>query len=234
MLNPNPRGTRTVNSRRQAAHRAVLSSAAITALAVLLAACGSSSSSSTSSSGSSPGAKSGNRTALTACLRKHGVTLPAGGKIPGGGTPPPAGAGAGTAPTGAKPPAGAPGGGAGGTKLQSALKACGAKFPARPGSAGFSHQAIQKYVTCVRQHGYNLPSANFSGRGSVFPSSVRSNPKFKAASRACQSLLTPKGGGHLMSDKPPRTRSRRTQHRPLTLNACAGAPVVVSTSGRWF
>lgn len=69
MLNPNPRGTRTVNSRRQAAHRAVPSSAAITALAVLLAACGSSSSSSTSSSGSSPGATSGNRTALTACLR---------------------------------------------------------------------------------------------------------------------------------------------------------------------
>jgi hypothetical protein len=195
MHNSNSKGVWTVNSRRRSAYRAVVSFAAVAALVVLLAACGSSSSTSTSSSGSSPGANTGNRTALAACLHKHGVTLPAGGKPPGGGTPPSTGAGAGTPPAGGNPPSGAPGGGAVGSKLQSALKACGAKFPARGGSAGFSHQAIQKYVSCVRQHGYKLPAANFSGRGSVFPSSVRSNPKFKTASRACQGLLTPKGGG---------------------------------------
>jgi hypothetical protein len=198
MHSSKPKGTRTVNSGRQTIQRFVLSTAALAALAALLAACGSSSSANaanTTSSASSAGANGANRTALTACLRKHGVSLPSGGKAPGRGTPPAGGAGTGTTPAGGKPPTGAPGGGAVGPKLQAALKACGAKFPARGRSASFSHQAIQKYVTCVRQHGYNLPTPNYSGRGSVFPNSVRSKPKFKTASRACQSLLTPKGGG---------------------------------------
>jgi hypothetical protein len=46
----------------------------------------------------------------------------------------------------------------------------------------------------VRQHGYNLPSPNLSGKGAVFPSTIRSNPAFQAASRACQSLLFPNRG----------------------------------------
>ncbi len=49
-------------------------------------------------------------------------------------------------------------------------------------------------MTCVRQHGYNLPSPNFSGKGPVFPANIRSNAKFQAASRACQSLLVPQRG----------------------------------------
>jgi hypothetical protein len=163
---------------------------------VLLAACGSSSTSSSSKTSTSAAAGgSASRTALVACLRKHGVTLRRG--APGGG-----------------PPSGAPGtsGGSGGGgfggfggggarrfsganrgKFQAAFKACGANFPHGGRRFTFSHAAVTKYVTCVRQHGYNLPTPNFSGKGSVFPAGIRSNAKFQKASRACQSLLRPPG-----------------------------------------
>jgi hypothetical protein len=169
---------------------------ALLALCALLSACGSNSSSKTSSSASASAKTGGNRAALVACLRKHGVNLPASGGAPGGGAP---GAGGGTPPgaSGGAPPSGFPGGSAGGSKFRAAFKACGANFPAgRPGSGGFSRQNIQKYVTCVRQHGYQLPNPNFSGSGSVFPANVRSNAKFQAASRACQSLLRPAGAAN--------------------------------------
>jgi hypothetical protein len=172
----------------------------VIALAALVSACGSTAGSKTSSSASASANAGANRAALVACLRKHGVNLPAGGAAsaggaPGAGTPP---TGSGAAPpaggAGGTPPSGFPGGGAGGSKLQAAFKACGAKFPSRAQGAGnFSNQTIQRYVTCVRQHGYHLPNPNFSGKGSVFPASVRSNSKFKTASRACQSLLRPTG-----------------------------------------
>jgi hypothetical protein len=173
----------------------------VIALAALVSACGSSVGSKTSSSASASAKTGGNRAALVACLHKHGVNLPAGGGAPGGGPP---GAGTGTPPgtTGGAPPSGLPGGSAGGSKFRAAFKACGANFPARRQGAGsFSHQNIQKYVTCVRQHGYQLPNPNFSGNGSVFPANVRSNAKFQAASRACQSLLRPAGA----SNPPPAT-----------------------------
>ena len=150
---------------------------------IALAACGSSSSTSKTSSKAAAGGGA-RRAALVACLRKHGVSLPAAGGPPGGGTP------------GGGPPSGAPGAsgpGAPSGKFQAAFKACGASLPAGAAGAGFSRQGIMKYVTCVRQHGYALPSPNFSGRGSVFPASVRSNTTFKAANRTCQSLLRPSG-----------------------------------------
>jgi hypothetical protein len=150
----------------------------------ILAACGSSSSTSKTSS-TAAGGGGARRTALVTCLRKHGVTLPAGGRAPGA---PASGGGAPRGP--GAPGAGGPGGPGG--KFGSAFKACGASFP-RGGVGGFSRTAITKYVTCVRQHGYALPKPNFSGRGSVFPASVRSNSKFQSANRACQSLLRPSG-----------------------------------------
>ncbi len=180
--------------------RALLALAAL-ATSALIGACGSSSSSSTSSSTAAASASSGsgtNRAALMACLRKHGITLPSGAGAPGGGAPgggaPPAGApsGGSGAPASGSPPSGVPGG-ANGAKLQAAFKACGANFPARRNGAAVPRQTIQKYVTCVRQHGYQLPNPNFSGNGPVFPASIRSNAKFKTASRACQNLLTPAG-----------------------------------------
>ena len=179
------------------------------AATLLLAACGSSSNQKSSTAASASAGTNTNRTALAACLRKHGVTLPAdrgpsagappAGAPTGGTGAPPAGA-SGAPPAGGPPAGGSPGGGAGGPKFQAALKACGANFPAGGGRPGFSRQRIQQYVTCVRQHGYNLPNPNFSRKGPVFPSNIRSNAKFQTASKACQSLLAagppaPGGGG---------------------------------------
>ena len=190
--------------------RACQTALALIALAMLVAACGSSSSSSSSTSSASASTAAGSnsqRTALAACLKKHGVTLPT-GRRPGAGAPPagapgagsgnpPAGVpggGSGTPPAGG-PPGGFPGGAAGNSKFRAAFKACGANFPAGRRPGGFNRQAIQKYVSCVRRHGYNLPNANFSGNGPVFPANVRSNKKFQTASKACQSLLAPPQGG---------------------------------------
>lgn len=173
----------------------------VLSVAVLVAACASSTSSSSTSAAAS-GSSTASRPAIAACLRKHGINFPA-GRRPDGGTPPSGtpGAGSATPPAGAPPagapPSGFPGGAAGGSKFRAALKACGANLPAGRRPAQFSRQRIQKYVTCVHQHGYDLPNPNLSGNGPVFPSKIRSNAKFQAASKACQSLLAPPqpGGG---------------------------------------
>jgi hypothetical protein len=199
----------------------------VLALSGLIAACGSASSSSgsasatssTSTTASAAGGgrapNSAQRTALAACLKQHGVTLPArpaGAPPPGGGTGTgttgTGTTGAGTTGTGTTPRRGGFFGGGGGfannPKLRAALQACGAKFGFRGGGQGFrgrlSHTAITKYVSCVRQHGYNLPNPNFSGKGGIFPANIRNNKKFQAASRSCQNLLAPprpsgSGGG---------------------------------------
>jgi hypothetical protein len=184
-LKPTPRAGRTA--------------VAALAAAALLAACGSSSTNNSTTSASAGTGTSASRTALAACLRKHGVSLPA-GRGPGAGVPPAGapGGGSGGPPPGGGPPSGSgfPGGGAGGAKFRAALKACGANFPAGGRRPGFSRQAIQKYVTCVRQHGYNLPNPNVSGNGPVFPSNIRSSAKFQSASKACQSLLAPPQGSN--------------------------------------
>ncbi|HTU86560.1 MAG TPA: hypothetical protein VMF57_13350 [Solirubrobacteraceae bacterium] len=126
---------------------------------------------------------------------------PAGAPSGGGGT----GTGTGTTGTGGPPRGGGFFGGGRGfannPKLQAAFKACGANFNFRGRGGNFagriSHTTITKYVDCVRQHGYNLPNPNFSGKGSIFPSNIRTNPKFVSASKACQSILVPPrpGGG---------------------------------------
>ncbi len=182
-----------------------------------IAACGSasgsSSSSATTSTSTTASAAAGSggpnatrRAALAACLKQHGVTLPA---RPRGNTGPRPGSGGGTGTTGTgtgtTPRRGFFFGGGGGPaanpKFRAALQACGAKFGFR-GGRGFrgriTHTTITKYVTCVRQHGYNLPNPNFSGKGPIFPANIQSNKKFQAASRACQSILVPprqNGGG---------------------------------------
>jgi hypothetical protein len=186
------------------------------ALGCLLAACGSASSSSTSANAGGAGtttttasaagggaANSSQRAKLAACLKQHGVTLPARpAGAPGGGAPPggtgmgTTGTGTGTTGTGTPPPGGFFGGGGGfaaNPKLRAAFQACGGF---RGGAGGafrgrLSRTNITKYVTCVRQHGYNLPNPNFSGKGPIFPANIRINAKFQAASRACQSLLVP-------------------------------------------
>jgi hypothetical protein len=172
------------------------------ALAAFVAACGSSSPSNSSTTTSASAGSKTSRTALAACLKQHGVSLPTNGFRPGSGGPPTGGSGSsGPPPGGAPSGSGVPGGGGGfrsNAKFQAALKACGANFPAggaggfrgRPGGT-FSHTAIDKYVACVRNRGYDLPNPNFSGKGSIFPAKIRSNTKFQAASKACASDLRP-------------------------------------------
>jgi hypothetical protein len=224
------------------APRGALLTVAALALGCLIAACGSASNSSGSAGASSTtgttasaaaggagGANPARRAALTACLKQHGVTLPArppgapgGGPPPGGGTGTgtgtgttgtgttgtgtgttgpgtgTTGTGTGTTGTGTTPGRGFFGGGGGfanNPKLRAAFQACGARFGFGGAGDGFrgrlTRTNITKYVSCVRQHGYNLPNPNFSGKGPVFPANIRSNAKFQAASRACQSLLVP-------------------------------------------
>jgi hypothetical protein len=158
------------------------------------------------------------RAKLTACLKQHGVTLPTRPPVPqGSGAPGSSGSssGSGTTPGGAPPGSGSGrprffgggggsgrgffGGGGGGfagnPKVRAALKACGANFRTRGRfNPAARKAAINKFITCVRQHGYNLPNPNFSGHGAVFPSKIQSDPKFQAASKACASLLRPPGG----------------------------------------
>jgi hypothetical protein len=182
--------------------------------ALVIVACGSSSGSSSSSSagGTSSASASasggrgrfGNpaqRAKLVACLKQHGVTLPS--------RPPGAGPGSGVPPSGSgsangAPPAGGFGGGgqgpgfggggpAGNPKFRAALQACGANFGTRVSPAARKAQ-ITKFVTCVNQHGYELPKPNLSGKGAVFPAKIQSDPKFQTASRACASLLRPPAG----------------------------------------
>ncbi len=134
------------------------------------------------------------------------MTLPA--RPAGAGAPPGAGGGSGSGTgtgTGTTPRRGFFFGGGGARnispKMQAAFKACGANFGFRGGAGGFrgriSHAAITSFVTCVKQHGYNLPSPNFSGKGAIFPQSVETNAKFQAAAKSCSHLLIPArpGGG---------------------------------------
>jgi hypothetical protein len=105
--------------------------------------------------------------------------------------------------TGASGAHGFPGGN---SQDAAAFKACGADFGGGFAGGGLGRAAsgatfnvksaadraaVTNYVACVRKHGFDMPSPNFSGKGSVFSSSQvdRSNPKFTAASAACQSLL---------------------------------------------
>jgi len=85
-------------------------------------------------------------------------------------------------------------------RLQAAFRRCGGgNF--RGGGRRFNpannpqfRVQLTRFVACVRQHGYNLPAPNTSGRGPVFDTSRvnRRDPKFIRASQACQSLLTPR------------------------------------------
>jgi hypothetical protein len=190
---------------------------AVAVAALCLAACGSSStgsssaaaSASSSSSSSGSGSGSGfNRTKIASCLKAHGVTLPtrpagAGRRRPGSGG---GGGFFGGGEGGGAAGGGAPGGRFANPKFQAALKACGgANFTGRRRFT-FSHANIEKFIACVKQHGYNLPAPNYSGKGGIFPTSIEKSAKFQAASKACASDLRPSGappGGGAGGGAPP-------------------------------
>jgi hypothetical protein len=181
--------------------------------ALVLAACGSSSNTSSvsgSASNASAGAAAGGgqssatRTKFVACLKAHGVTLP--NRPPGARRRPNGGGEGGGPPAGGAPPGGGGGGfffGGGSRKgraagrfnnpkFRAALKACGGgQFQRRrftPNKA-----AVTKFVACVKQHGYDLPTPNFSGKGPIFPARIEQDKKFQTAARACASDLRPQG-----------------------------------------
>jgi hypothetical protein len=203
------KGTTMINSNLR---RPLTLAVAVAVAALCVAACGSSSNAGTTKSTSTAAAAGGTgvaaRSKFVACLKAHGVTLPA--RPPSGGTRPP---GTGTGPgSGQRPPGGGgffffggggagPAGGAGGAaargrfdnpKFQAAFKACGGgSFPRRRFT--LSHTAVSSFVACVRKHGYKLPAPNFSGKGPVFPAKIESNKAFQAAAKPCVSLLRPPG-----------------------------------------
>ena len=180
----------------------------IALVGLVVAACGSSSntgSSTTTGSGSAAaaagGANSAARSKLAACLKSHGVTLPS--RPAGAGKRPPGGSGGGRGYGGAAGGfffGGGGGKGSGGPgagrfsnpKFRAAIQACGGgRFPQR--RATLNKAAITKFTACIKQHGYNLPTPNFSGKGPVFPAAIQHNKKFQAAAKACASDLRPQG-----------------------------------------
>jgi hypothetical protein len=157
--------------------RAVL----ICGVLVAVAGCGSS-----SGSGDTQAGATNNPQQAAACLKKQGITLPQ--RRPAN-RPPNGGAGGGLFFGG--------GGGAprGSSKIQSALRKCGINpqrrgFQASANNPQFK-QALDKFVTCVRKNGYDMPAPNTSGNGPVFDASKvnRNDPKFKAATSKCQGDL---------------------------------------------
>ena len=153
-----------------------------------LAACGGGSSSSAAASGSTTTTVKGStsRTALTNCLKQHGVTLPAGFGNGGNGGPPaggpPSGGTPGSLPAGATP--GSLPAGIDQQKLQSAFKACGGAGNGFPGG-GRNNQAFQAYTSCLGDHGVKVAKPT----GSTPPTFDRNSAAFVAANKACAALL---------------------------------------------
>jgi hypothetical protein len=184
-----------------------------------LAACGSANStkSATSAASAASGQGAARSTKLVACLKSHGVTLPAGaGRFRRGatGASGPGGAGRGGGflfgggggrPGGATGRRGFGGGFANNPKLAAAFRACGgAAFGGRPSAATLARfraqreKSVAAFIACVSKNGYKLPAPNYATGQSVFPKSLQTNTKFLAAAKPCEHLLTtagPPGGG---------------------------------------
>jgi hypothetical protein len=188
--------------------------------ALCIAACGSSSSTATSSAASSGssasaggggtgttpgrGAFAADRTKLQACLKQHGISLPAFHRRSGASATAP---GTGTTPGGGAPGfLGGGGGGAGGggfarrfsnPKDAAAFEACAKQVGLGTGAGGFggrfrphfSATVLASFAACVKKNGYTLPKANTSGTGGIYPRSVETNPAFEKAAKSCESIL---------------------------------------------
>jgi hypothetical protein len=152
------------------------------------------------------------QTALAACLKKYGVTLPSfGGRFGGTGASGrrfgfgATGASGRRFPLGATGPGGRSGGfpGAGGggfasnPKLAQALQKCGGfgGFGATGRSGAFSFSSrirteLTSFVACMKKHGETLPAPNLSGSGSVFGTVNQTTASFKSAYAQCKGILT--------------------------------------------
>jgi len=157
-------------------------------LILLVVAVGCGSSSSGGPSGTTTTAAANRRDQITECMRKQGVTLP-------------------NRPRGASGPTGPRGAGAGGgflfgggqrpqtnPKFEAAARKCGLNLNRGVGATNPQlRKSIEKFVSCVRKNGYDIPAPNFSGNGPVFDTSKvnRNDPKFVKAAQKCQGVLAP-------------------------------------------
>lgn len=143
----------------------VAGAAAVAAVAIVAAGCGSngspsaSSATTTTSTSTTPGAGANTaaRSAFSACLAQHGVTLPprpSGGGIGGGN---------------GQPSGGGPGAGGGGRRAnltaaqRQAFAACRSKLPAgrfRGGRNRANNPAFAQYNACLKKNGVTLGASN--------------------------------------------------------------------------
>jgi hypothetical protein len=179
---------------------AAAASIAVLLAGVLLSACGGGSSTastagsaSTSASSTTPAGTRGQfrarATALRACLKKEGITLPErkpgqNGQRPGGLF---------SLGGGLRLPKGITR-----AQLQAALKKCGGNFAGarRFGGGARNTQRLAKFVACMRQNGVNLPAPNTSGKGPVFNTNGldTASATFRKADAKCVRELIPPGG----------------------------------------
>jgi len=186
---------------------------------VAVAACGSSSPAATTSSRSAATtattsttstapagatAFAARRAKLDACLKAHGVKIPArppGASRPNGGYP---GYGGGRPYSGGFRPYGGAGGGVPGgrffgnanSKTAKAFQACASQIGFAQGQfrrarVRYTKATLDSFTACVKKHGYTLPKPNTSGTGPVFPARIQGNKQFQAAAKNCVGILRP-------------------------------------------
>jgi len=173
-------------------------------VALAIAACGGGSPSSSTSTaaaatnagGSSNAPASTRFSGIASCLKKNGVTAPAGGFAGGR---PRGGATGGSGPAGgsSRPQGGA---GARNPAFAAAFAKCRGQAPAQNATGGLGNfnasssqdrAEITSYVACMKSDGVNLPTPNLSGSGSIFGKGVNTtSAAFRTATGTCKSLLT--------------------------------------------
>ena len=135
------------------------------------------------------------------CLANHGVKLAKNSGFPGGG-PPGGSLPNGSAPGGGSPPS-LPSGGNGGAPTPSlpkgvsqkdfnkAQKVCRSKLPkgARGGGQGGGSDDFQAYLSCLRDHGVDVPEPGKDGANRPpTPNFDPNDPTFAAANETCGAL----------------------------------------------
>jgi hypothetical protein len=147
--------------------------------------------------------------AMRACLKAHGIALPAtSARTRRPGAP---GVRRGAPARGRLFFGGHAPGGASATRMREAFRACGGGAGLRPRLRRYRASrspafktALSRFAACVRKHGVTLPKPNSSGNGPVFDTKGLDvgSAKFKAAVLSCRSMLSGVIGGKLRHGAP--------------------------------